>query len=196
MKRLREEDINKPEQFNHVWELENVHRYDVVRLLQFLSFIDPEHRILDVGAGWWGIAQYATANNLPGKYTALDFSEEARRRTLEITPTLDYVIGNALAMPFADSTFDRVCCGELIEHMQVPAALVAEMFRVCKPGGSVIIGTLVAECEAAQAHGEYPEHLYAFLPEDLKEMILEHADRSCYWLCPGGQYHFVMGVKP
>lgn len=195
MIRLRNENINTPDWFDHVWKLENVHRYDAVRLRQFLQDVKPAETVLDVGAGWWGIAQYATRYEYPGRYTALDFSEEARRRTLEFTPELDYRIGDALRTPFPDGSFDRVCCGELIEHMESPAELVAELFRVCRVGGRVIVGTLIAECEAAKAHGDYPEHLWVFTPDDLVQVMMPHAESPRYWECPGGQYHFVEGVK-
>ncbi len=67
-------------------------------------------------------------------------------------------------------------------------------FRVCRHGGRVIIGTLNEKCEAAIAHGPYPEHVWAFTPDDLIGMVAVHAEAR-YWLCPGGQYHFVEGVK-
>lgn len=188
VKRLAEQNINTPEWFNHVWRLENVHRYDAVRMRAFLQDLKPYHRVLDVGAGWWGVAQYAVAGGYPGHYTALDFSTEARRRTLEITSSLDYRIGDALAMPFADATFDRVCCGELIEHMEEPAALVAELVRVSAPGGKVIIGTLNDKCDAAIAHGEYPEHLWSFTPDDLVGFLAPYGSTT-YWEV--GHYHFV-----
>jgi SAM-dependent methyltransferase len=192
MKRLAEQNINTPEWFNHVWKLENVHRYDAVRMRAFLQGVKPEDRVLDVGAGWWGVAQYATANSYPGRYTALDFSEEACRRTLEITPMLNYRIGDALAMPFAADTFHRVCCGELIEHMERPQDLVAELVRVCEPGGKVIIGTLNDKCDAAIAHGEYPEHLWSFTPDDLVGFLAPYGSTT-YWEV--GHYHFVACLK-
>lgn len=191
MKRLHQEDINKPEWFNHIWKLENVHRYDAVRLREFLQFTriyGAAGRILDVGAGWWGFAQYGVHHGYPGKFTAIDFSEEARRRTLEIVPTLDYQIGDALALPFEDESFHLVGSGELIEHMEKPEALVAEMARVCKRGGQLVISTLDDTCEAAQAHGDYPEHLWSFTPEELLAYFKPYGNPSYKTV---GHYHMV-----
>ena len=191
MKRLHEEDINKPEWFNHVWKLENVHRYDAVRLREFLQFTriyGAQGRILDVGAGWWGFAQYGVHHGYPGKFTALDFSEEARRRTLDIVPTLDYQIGDALNLPFADESFHLVGSGELIEHMEHPEALVAEMARVCRRGGQLVISTLDDTCEAAQAHGDYPEHLWSFTPDELLAYFKPYGNPSYKTV---GHYHMV-----
>ena len=44
-------------------------------------------------------------------------------------------------LPFDDNSFDAVTCLEGIEHMLDPFALVGELTRVCKPGGTVVIST-------------------------------------------------------
>lgn len=41
-------------------------------------------------------------------------------------------------IPFPDATFDTVLCTEVLEHSPEPAALIAEMERVLKPGGLLI----------------------------------------------------------
>lgn len=199
MTRLNPVNINTPEHFDRVWNLPHIHRYDVVRLEQFLQGVGAKDCVLDVGAGVYGVAQYAVAHGFAGEYTAIDFSPEAKRLTESIigTNAILYDIGDALHMPYADESFDRVCCGELIEHMEDPAFLVAELFRVCRRGGQVIIGTLNDKCDAAKAHGEYPEHVWSFDSQDLLWLLDPFAYERRYWLTPGGEhYQFVEGVKP
>lgn len=192
MIRLHQDNLNTPEWFNHIWQLEGVHRYDAVRLREFLRYVEHGNRVLDVGAGLNGFAQYAVNYGYAGRYTAFDFSEEARRRTLEITPTLDYRIGNALEMPFADGEFDIVGSGELIEHMEEPERLVAEMARVCRREGWLIISTLDDTCDAAIQHGDYPEHLWSFTPEELLAYFRPYGPAE-YKLV--GHYHMVFCRK-
>lgn len=194
MKKLRDEDINTPEWFDHIWSIEGIHSYDAVRLREFLWPMDSsKKKLLDVGAGWMGVAQYATEKMWVGKYTAIDYSVEARRRTLEMTPTLKYVIGSALALPFGENAFDVVACGELIEHFADPAPLVAELVRVCKPGGRVIVSTLDATCEAAKAHGDYPEHLVMWeRTEDLLPLFMPYG-AARVWVV--GHYYFAECIK-
>jgi SAM-dependent methyltransferase len=46
--------------------------------------------------------------------------------------------GDAGALPFADDSFDAVRCERLLQHVADPAAVLAEMVRVTRPGGSVV----------------------------------------------------------
>ncbi|WP_163553086.1 class I SAM-dependent methyltransferase [Candidatus Frankia alpina] len=49
------------------------------------------------------------------------------------------VRGDALALPFADATFDRVIIAEVLEHLPADTAVMAEIARVLRPGGWVAV---------------------------------------------------------
>lgn len=49
------------------------------------------------------------------------------------------VQADALANPFAAASFDYVICAELLEHVPQPGAVLTEVYRMLKPGGSLII---------------------------------------------------------
>ena len=51
------------------------------------------------------------------------------------------VIAPGDAMPFEDETFDCVVCTEVLEHCPDPAAVLAEIRRVLKPGGATFVTT-------------------------------------------------------
>jgi 2-polyprenyl-3-methyl-5-hydroxy-6-metoxy-1,4-benzoquinol methylase len=76
--------------------------------------------------------------------------------------------------------------------MEHPSLLVAEMARVCKPGGWLIISTLDDTCDAAQAHGDYPEHLWSFTPDELLGYFRPYGTPT-YELV--GHYHMVYCQK-
>ena len=54
---------------------------------------------------------------------------EWRRRS---RPNLEYGVGDASSLPFADDEFDVACATELLEHVEEPAAAMRELRRVAR----------------------------------------------------------------
>ena len=52
------------------------------------------------------------------------------------------VRGEANRLPFADQTFDIITCVTVLEFTASPAQAVAEMARLLKPGGRLVVGVL------------------------------------------------------
>ncbi len=82
--------------------------------------------------------------------------------------------GEANAMPFLDGSFDLVVSRFAVHHFDDPDAVLAEIHRVCRPGGRVgIMDIVVAEPERAEAYNHRerlrdPSHVNALLAEDLR----------------------------
>ena len=97
----------------------------------------PGERILDIAAGT-GTSSIALAKT-GAEVIALDFSqgmvEEGRRRH----PELQFVQGDAEKLPFGDAEFDAVSISFGLRNVQHPEVAIAEMLRVLKPGGRVVI---------------------------------------------------------
>jgi SAM-dependent methyltransferase len=49
------------------------------------------------------------------------------------------VQGDALHLPFADATFDRVICSEVLEHIPDDVGAMQELVRVLRPGGTMAV---------------------------------------------------------
>ena len=49
------------------------------------------------------------------------------------------VQANALVLPFADATFDRIVASEVLEHIPDDATAIAELVRVLRPGGTMAV---------------------------------------------------------
>ncbi len=101
--------------------------------------VDPKkgERVLDIAAGT-GTSSAALAKS-GAEVIALDFSpgmvEEGRKRH----PDLTFVQGDAEKLPFADGEFDAVTISFGLRNVQHPQVALAEMRRVLKPGGRVVI---------------------------------------------------------
>ncbi|MGB8651479.1 MAG: methyltransferase domain-containing protein [Mycobacteriales bacterium] len=94
-------------------------------------------QVLDVagGDGWWA----AQATKAGASATCLDIATDKLRRgaTLKVSPHL--VEADALDMPFKDGTFDVVMSVCAIEHFDDGPRSLAEMARVVKPGGVLVM---------------------------------------------------------
>jgi len=74
-------------------------------------------------------------------YTALDFNaamlERAKPRSRDLQ--VDWVMGDSMALPFADAYFDHVVLHLILAVVPQPEQCLSEAARVLKPGGTVII---------------------------------------------------------
>lgn len=48
-------------------------------------------------------------------------------------------VGNALSLPFADNSFDKVLCSEVMEHIPDYIQALSEVERILKPGGTFAV---------------------------------------------------------
>lgn len=104
-------------------------------------------RVLDVAAGT-GLFGRAVAHAV-ASVTAVDITpemiEHGRKRTAEDgVGNIEWQLGSAEALPFADGTFDVVMSRYAIHHFADPQAVLNEMGRVCKTGGLVVNVDMVA----------------------------------------------------
>lgn len=93
------------------------------------------------------------------------------------------VVGDAHNLPFEDNTFDVVLCTEVLEHLHTPEKAAAEMIRVLKPGGKLVLTTRfmfpvhVAPYDYYRYTAYGLLHLFSSLTE--KEIIRETNSIEC-----------------
>jgi sarcosine/dimethylglycine N-methyltransferase len=98
--------------------------------------------VLDVCSGMGGPARYL-AHRLGCRVTGLDITESRHEGAIRLTRLVgldhlvDFRLGNALDMPFADAAFDVVIGQEAFAHVPDKPRLIAECVRVVQPGGIV-----------------------------------------------------------
>jgi SAM-dependent methyltransferase len=116
-------------------------RYDTLRLRQ-------GDRILDLGCGGGRHAFEAARRGAIVTAVDLDLGElKAVRDTtyamVQAGEVPQGVIspanGDALKLPFADATFDRIIASEVMEHIPDDHAAAKELTRVLKPGGTIAV---------------------------------------------------------
>jgi demethylmenaquinone methyltransferase/2-methoxy-6-polyprenyl-1,4-benzoquinol methylase len=105
-----------------------------------VSRVPPSARaVLDVAAGT-GLVTRALAAAAPGRrVTALDQSEPMLRAAAGRAggTRSSFVLGQAERLPFDDAAFDALTVTYLLRYVDDPEAVVAELVRVVRPGGTV-----------------------------------------------------------
>ncbi len=114
-----------------------------------LAGVDAGWHLLDVGCGIGGPARHLAAT-FGCRVTGLDLTEEFCRvaamlaaRT-DLSGLVDFRHGDALAMPFADQSFELVWSQHASMNIADKDGLLAEMHRVLKPGGRLAIYDILA----------------------------------------------------
>ncbi len=126
---------------------------DVANLLSLLA---SDH-VLDVGSGIGGPARYV-ADRFGCRVTGVDltpvFCEVARSLTtlLGLDDRVSFEVGDALAMPFADGTFDAAYTMNVSMNIADKDGLYAEFARVLKPGARLVLS------EFARGDGPEPDY--------------------------------------
>jgi ubiquinone/menaquinone biosynthesis C-methylase UbiE len=92
-----------------------------------------------VGAGFGRLAgEYAAFEHV----ALLDASElhvNAARETLAGDERFEVVLGDALELPWPDAAFDAAVCVRVLHHFEDPQPLIAELGRVVRPGGTLVL---------------------------------------------------------
>ena len=101
------------------------------------AVVRPGDRVLDVCCGTGDLA--LAAAEAGGKVTGLDFSEAMLERARRKEPAIEWVSGDALALPFADDSFEAVTIGFGLRNLADAERGLAELRRVVSPGGRVAI---------------------------------------------------------
>jgi demethylmenaquinone methyltransferase/2-methoxy-6-polyprenyl-1,4-benzoquinol methylase len=122
----------------------------------------PGQRVLDLAAGT-GVSTEELAGS--GAYVVgADISLGMLRAGRSARPTVALLAGDALALPFAAATFDAVTISFGLRNVHDTGAALAELARVTRPGGRLVICEFSHPSNAA-FRAVYLEYLIRALPE-------------------------------
>ncbi len=105
----------------------------------------PDQQLLDVAGGTGDIAFRFLKRAGRGHATVLDLTEpmliEGRKRAEaeQMEASLDWVVGDAMALPFEDNSFDVYTISFGIRNVTRPQEALNEAFRVLRPGGRLMV---------------------------------------------------------
>ena len=101
------------------------------------AVVRPGDRVLDSCCGTGDLA--LAAARAGGNVTGVDFSRPMLERARRKAPEIEWVEGDALALPFADASYDAATVGFGIRNLSDLDGGLRELRRVLRPGGRVAI---------------------------------------------------------
>ena len=120
----------------------------------------PGERILDLstGTGWTSRLVARRGATVTGVDIAADLIAAARERAAAERLTIDYEVGDAESLPFGDGEFDAVISTFGVMFAVDQAAAAAELGRVCRSGGRLVLATWAPEGAVAEFFGVIAQH--------------------------------------
>ena len=125
-----------------------------------LEFLPPVQgpRILEIACGRGGFSRLlgsrgASVCGADFSASAVDIAKERLLGHPALADRVNYVQADAQNMSFDENSFDIVISCETIEHVPDPRAAVREMYRVAKPGGTL----LPHHPQLSKLHGALPD---------------------------------------
>jgi ubiquinone/menaquinone biosynthesis C-methylase UbiE len=119
------------------------------RVRQFLV-VRGDERALDVGtgAGALALALAPLVREVVAVDVVPELLEEARKRAPENVEVLE---ADATALPFGPGSFDLVGTLRTLHHVARPELVIAELVRVCRPGGTLLVVDQIAPVDPLAA---------------------------------------------
>lgn len=135
----------------------------------------PGDRLLDVACGTGVVARAAADRVAPnGTVTGVDLNQAMLAVARRVAPHIDWRHGDAAALPFGDDAFDVVTCQAAVFFFPDPTGALAEMARVTRPGGRVVVQSF-SSLQAQPAYGPWVRMVARHAGPDAVKLL------STYW---------------
>lgn len=160
---------------------------DAMQILIELSGVCPDDAVLDVACGPGMVAcEFARR---AGQVTGIDITpamiEQAQiRQQQQNLQNVTWAVGNAVPLPYADDSFSLVVTRYSFHHLLAPEKALAEMIRVCRPGGRVMVADVAIDSAKSASYDRLeimrdPSHTHALTHDEFAELFLDSGLLDC-----------------
>jgi SAM-dependent methyltransferase len=171
--------------------------------------LNPGAEVLEVGCGPGALA--AAVAELPERAKVTGIDRSARRLSQQVKPpastNLQLKVGDANALPFANDSFDLVYSRFMLQYLPTPEIAIAEMLRVLKPGGQLLLQDLDGQLVWHDGMGaELEQGLTQVIEHLAKSGFDPHVGRKLFGLAGRAglknmdlrvePYHLIVGQAP
>ena len=139
------------------------------------------------GAGGVACAAAGVARRVCGIDLTPAMIEQARAaQTAAGLANIDWHVGDIGHLPFAAGTFDVVLTRYSLHHLMQPGQAVAEMARVCRPGGRLVVADLVLPPDQGAVYDRMerlrdPSHVRILSEPELAGLIADGGFSVLQW---------------
>jgi SAM-dependent methyltransferase len=165
------------------------------RLLSYIGrwgrarrWLPPDaHRVLDVGCAFgYGTVALMARGESSRWIAGVERDPENVKLAGRTYPWLPMVRADATSLPFPHCSVDAVVILDVLEHLADPVAVLVEVRRVLRPGGSLVVSVphrgLLSACDSNNVYAALRRRCRSFLP-------LEPCEESA----TGRHRHFTVG---
>jgi O-antigen biosynthesis protein len=107
--------------------------------MKLLALLDRPQRVLDVGCSTGYLAERLQQRG--ADVVGLDMDERAVELAGRFCSEVHVGDVETMELPFEPASFDAIVCGDLIEHVRDPQALLARLRPFLSPGGRLVLST-------------------------------------------------------
>lgn len=144
--------------------------------------IDAADSVLDIGCGDGPFAQFCASRGAEVIFADIDAEKVSAVETMlkgSNARSMLPLVTDAAPIPLEDGRVNKVIAMEVLEHVADPAAFMAELVRVAKPGSLFLLtvpdplGESVQKQLAPAVYFEHPNHIRVFQRDEFERLVVD-----------------------